>query len=80
MLQKSEIKNQTTVPNLMTVRQFAENFPAFSTGAIRNYIFYEELNGLQANKVIKRVGKKILIDVERFFLWVESQNQGGAKC
>lgn len=76
MLQKTEIKNQITVPNLMTVRQFAENFPAFSTGAIRNYIFFEESNGLQVNKVIKRVGKKILIDVERFFQWIDNQNKG----
>jgi len=72
-------KLQFSVPNLMTVKQFTKNFSAFSTGAIRNYIFFEDTNGLKEKRVIKRIGRKILIDVDKFFQWIESQNQGGSR-
>ncbi len=42
--------------------------------ALRYYIFNAEFNGF--NKVIKRVGRRILIDENQFFLWVENQNGG----
>ncbi|MDL2296062.1 hypothetical protein LJC18_04640 [Lachnospiraceae bacterium OttesenSCG-928-E19] len=61
-------------PNLKTVHQFIAENPAFTLGGIRAYIFNEERNGLKTSGAIKRIGRKILIDVEKFFDWVESQN------
>jgi len=65
--------NQT--PNLQTVPQFAENNPAFPTGGLRYQIFNEEKNGLKAAGAIVRVGRKVLIDVDKYFAWVYNQNQ-----
>ncbi len=62
------------LPNLMTVNQFIETFPAFTMGGMRSYIFKEQFNGLRELKAIKRIGKKIFIDVEAFFRWVDKAN------
>ncbi len=68
--------NQT--PNLQTVPQFAENNPAFPEGGLRWQIFNEEKNGLKASGAIVRIGRKVLIDSDRYFKWVYSQNQAAA--
>jgi len=39
---------------------------------LRYYIFNAEFNGF--NKVMKRVGRRILIDETQFFDWVEEKN------
>lgn len=62
-------------PNLQTVPQFAENNPAFPAGGLRWQIFNEEKNGLKAAGAIIRVGRKVLIDTDKYFQWVYSQNQ-----
>jgi len=62
------------IPNLQTVTQFAENNPAFPVGGLRWQIFNEDKNGLKAAGAIIRVGRKVLIDAEKYFQWVYSQN------
>lgn len=42
-------------------------------GGLRNLIFNKEKNGFA--KVVKKVGKRVLIDEAAFFEWVA--NQGG---
>lgn len=71
-MSNSEI--QIKIPNLVTVKQFCERYPAFNYGGIRFQIFNEKSNGLYEAGAIVRVGKKVLIDVQRFFEWVETQN------
>ena len=61
--------------NLLTVKQFSEQFPAFPNGALRNYIFFEDSNGMKELNVIKRIKSKILIDVDAFFIWVEEKSK-----
>jgi len=39
---------------------------------LRYYIFNAEFNGF--NKVMKKVGRRILIDETKFFDWVEEKN------
>jgi len=65
---------------LQTPRQFVNANPAFTMGGLRNYIFYEEINGLKASGAIKRIGRKILIDPNLFYSWVATNPQptGGA--
>lgn len=63
------------VPNLQTVPQFAENNPAFPVGGLRWLIFNEDKNGLKESGAIIRIGKKVMIDGDRFFNWIYKQNQ-----
>lgn len=44
-------------------------------GGLRHLIFYAEQNGFSA--VIRRVGRRVLIDEAEFFSWVD--RQGAAK-
>ena len=60
-------------PNLLTVPQFAEQYAAFSVGGLRWQIFNSEKNGLKEAGAIIRIGRKILIDVEKYFQWVSAQ-------
>ena len=62
-------------PNLKTVPQFSESNPAFPIGGLRWLIFNEDQNGLKEAGAIVRLGRKVMIDSERFFKWVYSQNQ-----
>lgn len=65
---------------LLTPRQFVAANPAFTMGGLRNYIFYEDINGLKASGAIKRIGRKIFIDPQSFYNWVATNPQptGGA--
>lgn len=69
---------------LHTVAQFSSAFPAWTQPALRNLKFKAEKrqssrgeipgNGLIESGAIVRVGRKVLIDEERFFDWVKAQN------
>ena len=61
--------------SLFTVKQFAQQHPAFPVGGLRWQIFNEDKNGLKAAGAIVRVGRKVLIDTDKYFQWVYSQNQ-----
>lgn len=45
-------------------------------GGLRNLIFNRHKNGF--DKVIKKVGKRVLIDEAAFFAWVNEQSNGGS--
>ena len=70
--------------NLYPVEQFATKQAAFTAPALRNLIFKAEArqstkgeipgNGLIECGAIVRIGRKVLIDEERFFAWVRRQN------
>ncbi len=38
-------------------------------GGLRHLIFFADSNGF--DKVVRRVGKRVLIDEQAFFLWVD---------
>lgn len=42
-------------------------------GGLRHLAFHAKTNGFE--KVIKRVGRRVLIDEDAFFAWVEEQNE-----
>lgn len=62
------------VNQYFTVSQWANEHKWPPVGGLRHLIFNAEANGF--NKVIKRVGRRVLIDEKAFFDWVDSQ---GAK-
>ena len=47
--------------------------PAFTNGGLRNLIFKEQTNGLRTSGAVVRVGRKVLIDLDKFFIWVAEQ-------
>jgi hypothetical protein len=63
------------MPKLFTVRQFAENNPAFSEASLRWQIFNADKNGLEKSGVILRNGRRILIDGDKYFSWLQSQQR-----
>lgn len=72
--------------NLLTVRQFSDKHPAWSQSALRNLIFQAqtrkssrgEIPGNGLAPAIVRVGGKVLIDEDRFFAWVDAQQEQAA--
>jgi hypothetical protein len=60
--------------SLFTVKQFTEKHPAFTQRCLRALIFNEATNNLKQSGAIVRIGRKILINEEKFFAYLESQN------
>ncbi|WP_292553691.1 hypothetical protein [Methylobacter sp.] len=59
----------------LTVNQFVEKQPAFTRGGLRSLIFNENQNGLAKSGAIVRIGRKVLINPDKFQVWIESQNK-----
>jgi hypothetical protein len=57
---------------LYTFKQFVEEQNLFSEASIRNMIFKRNENGLEESGAIKRYGRKILIDKEKFYFWIKN--------
>lgn len=66
------------IRRLLTIRQFAEHHPAFPEGSLRWHVFQARSNGLERLDAVKRVGRRVYIDEERFFTWIDSQQAGRA--
>ncbi len=76
-------------PIYKTVEQFSNDNPCFTPSALRNLIFKADErqstngviagNGLLEVGAIVRVGRKVLINEDRFYQWIESQNAGSQK-
>lgn len=60
---------------LIPVSQWNERHPWPPAGGLRHLIFFADTNGF--NKVIRRIGRRVLIDEAAFFDWANSQ--GGTK-
>ena len=63
-------------PTYQTVNQFIAANPAFSAGGLRALIFNERSNGLAKSGAVIRIGRRVLINEELFFGWVQSQSAG----
>lgn len=61
-----------TEQSLLTVKQFVENYPAFTIGGLRHLIFFERRNGFK--KCVRRVGRKVLLHVPSVFEWIDENN------
>jgi hypothetical protein len=55
-----------------TVKQFCNKYPAFPEGGVRHRIFHENQNGLAKSGAIIRNGRRILINEEKWFAWLEN--------
>ena len=59
--------------NLRRVNQFLQDNPAFTNGQIRWLIFNSHSNGLDEAGAIVRMPRRVFIDIDRFFEWLEQQ-------
>lgn len=57
-----------------TVEQIIKMHPAFTIGGLRVLIFNEHTKGLAKSGTIVRIGRKVLINEEKFFGLIEAQN------
>ena len=64
----------TTHTRYFTVRQWTEQHPYPPLGGLRHLIFHAKQNGFDA--VIRRLGRRVLIDEAAFFAWVDAQKGG----
>ena len=60
------------MPKLIPVPKWEEHHEWPTEAGLRYYIFNAEFNGF--DKVIKKIGRRILIDECKFFQWVEDKN------
>jgi hypothetical protein len=67
-MQREKQSNSELIP----VTQWSLFHPWPTTPALRHLIWEADTNGF--NKVIRRVGKRILIDEAEFYLWVDERN------
>lgn len=58
--------------------KWPEYHPHPPIGGLRHLVFHASANGF--DKVIRRIGKRVLIDEAAYFEWVEAQNQRGQKA
>jgi hypothetical protein len=72
-------KSSEKVPTLLTVSQFIQKHPFISNGGLRFQIFDAKNNGLENVGAIVRLGRRVLIDEEKYFAWIESQQNGNDK-
>lgn len=57
-------------PNLQSLNEFVEsNKDLVKLGSMRDWIFHREKNG--ADMWIRRIGRRIFIDVDKFFEWTK---------
>lgn len=73
-------------PTLYTIKQFVRKHQAFNEGGLRYLVWLSKprrtskglLPGNGLDIAIVRVGRKVLIDEGKFFVWLNAQNQKGA--
>lgn len=65
------MKSSPCNSKLLTVNQWANTHPWPPIGGLRHLIFYANENGF--NKVIRRIGRRVLIDEVAFFEWATKQ-------
>lgn len=71
-MEKTTVQTTATLPRLVPLSKFNDFVPYPSVGALRQHYFFNT-DGF-ADKVIKRIAKRIYIDIPNFFEWVEETN------
>jgi hypothetical protein len=58
-------------PRLIPVTDWNKYHPYPPIGGLRHLIFHGKTNGF--DRVVRRIGRRVLISEKDFFLWVEQQ-------
>jgi len=68
------LSNVQDIPRFLSVKQLTKLYPAFSELSLRWVLFNRSNNG--ADSFVIKVGKrKIVIDVEKFEIWLQQQKK-----
>lgn len=62
-------------PRLIPVTEWGRHHSWPPLGGLRHLIFHAQSNGF--DRVVKRAGRRVLIDEAKFFEWVDAQNETG---
>lgn len=62
-----------TTPRLIPVSKWNDHHEWPPQGGLRHLIFNAKTNGF--DRVVKRAGRRVLLDETAFFQWVESQSK-----
>ena len=71
-----EASQHSAPSRLIPVSQWNDHHVWPPPGGLRHLIYHAHENGF--DRVVRRVGRRVLIDEKRFFSWVEDRNNGGA--
>ena len=66
------MNSSSTDTRLIPVTEWNKHYDWPTLGGLRHLIFFAKTNGFW--KVIRRVGRRVLIDERAFFAWVDSVN------
>lgn len=66
--------------NLRRVGQFCKENPAFTDASVRWLIFNSATNGLDDAGAVMRLDRRVFIDVDRFFDWMNKRAGVDAKA
>jgi len=58
-----------------TLKEFAKKHSAFTESSLRHLIFNEHENGLADSGAISRVGRRIYINEQKWFDWIENHGK-----
>ncbi len=70
------MEHKTTERKLIPVTQWGQHHSWPPQGGLRYLIFHADKNGF--SKVIRRAGRRVLIDERAFFEWLDKQNENPA--
>lgn len=63
---------------LQTVEQLCNEQDALTVGMVRALLFNRQTNGLQASGAVIRVGRRLLLERDRFLDWIIENGQESA--
>ncbi len=73
-MENNSVKNTQKIPRYLTVKQLSQLYPAFSELSLRFILFHRHKN--KADSFVIKVGKrKLIIDVEKFEIWLKQQQE-----
>lgn len=67
------MKNGQDSRRLIPLVEWNKYHPWPPIGGLRHLVFFRKQNGF--NRVVRKVGSRILIDEEEFILWVDEHNR-----
>jgi hypothetical protein len=62
--------------DLRTIKQLAQENPAFTEASLRWLVFNARQNGLDT--AIVRIGRRVLIDAHKLDVWLEVRRESGS--
>lgn len=60
------------MPQLILLVDFPKKYKFITLGKLRQLVFCKEINGF--DKVVVKIGRRILLDEDLFFVWLREQN------